>query len=450
MTRPELRSFLGRARESTLVRNTMALYGVHLSGLVLPLVTIPYLARVLRPEGWGLVVFAQSFAAWLALLLEFGFYLSATRMIARVRGDRERVAEVVAGVQRAKGLLLLALLAAAGIGYAAVPILRENPSYLFWILSIAVAQGFSVLWYFQGMERMRGVAMAEVLARGAAAAGIFVWVRGPGDGWRVLALQALTSAVWVSLSTFWMYREVRWVRVGWHAAVEMIRSASGLFLFRSTAGAYNQANPFILGLLAGPQAVGFFGGAERVVRAATSLIQPVSQALYPRMSHLAQRDPREAARLIRTSLLLVGGLGAAIGAVLAVGAPFWVGILLGEGYGAAVPVLRLLALLPPVVAVGTVLGIQWALPMGYDRPFYALVFGAAALNVALAVLLAPMYGARGMAAAVVVAEAMVAIGLVGLSLRKDRGLWARDAERPRHRFPRRGGLAPEVVVGAEE
>lgn len=429
MTLRGLGPLVRRARASTLVQNAAALYGVHAAGLLLPLVTIPYLARVLRPEGWGLVVFAQSFAAWLALLLEFGFYLSATRMIARARDDRRRVAEVVAGVQRAKGLLLLVLLAAGAVAYVAVPTLRAHPGYLAWVLFIAVAQGFSVLWYFQGMERMRGVAAVEVLAKVAATVGIFAWVRGPEDGWRVLALQAVTSALWVGLTTRWMYREVRRVRVGWRAAVEMLRAAFGLFLFRSTAGAYNQANPFILGLLAGPQAVGFFGGAERVVRAATGLIQPVSQALYPRMSHLALRDPREAGRLIRTSLLLVGGLGVAIGAVLAVGAPLWVRILLGEGYEAAVPVLRFLALLPPLVAVGTVLGIQWALPMGHDRPFYALVFGAAALNVTLAALLAPRYGALGMAGAVILAEGSVAAGLVVLSLRKGSGPWAREPER---------------------
>ena len=61
--------------------NATALYAAHIAGLVVPLLTIPYLARVLRPTGWGLVVFAQSFGAWLALVMEYGFDLSGTRAV---------------------------------------------------------------------------------------------------------------------------------------------------------------------------------------------------------------------------------------------------------------------------------------------------------------------------------------------------------------------------------
>ena len=87
--------------------NATALYTAHVLGLIVPLLTIPYLARVLRPSGWGLVVFAQSFGAWLALVLEYGFDLSGTRAVARVRSDPQRLPEVVAGVQGAKMLMVL-------------------------------------------------------------------------------------------------------------------------------------------------------------------------------------------------------------------------------------------------------------------------------------------------------------------------------------------------------
>lgn len=439
-----------RLRRSSLFQNTAALYGIHAAGLLVPLVTVPYLARVLRPEGWGLVVFSQSFSAWLALVLEYGFYLSATRLIARVRDDRTRVAEVVAGVQGAKTLLLLFILAAGLLARAWVPVFRESPSYLLWAWLFAVMQGFSPFWYFQGMERMRAAALLEVLAKVLATIGVFLLVRQPSDGWLVLALQAVAGMFSAVVMTHWMYREIPLTRPRLRPSVCMLRDTAGLFMFRSASGLFVQANSFILGLLATAQVVAYFGAAERVIRAAINLIHPASQAIYPRISHLAASDREEAGRLLRLSLLLVGGLGLLMGLVAAVAAPLLIRLLLGPGYEAAVPVLRVLALLAPIIALGTVLGIQWALPMGLDRPFYAFVVAAGIINVLLALVLAPRWGAVGMAVSVVVADSVVTGGLLWLARHKGREIWRmrpRQVRRPRGPI---AGRAGRTVPSASE
>jgi PST family polysaccharide transporter len=425
----ELASPFGRLRKSVLVRNTAALYGVHFANLLLPLVTVPFLARVLRPEGWGVVVFAQSFAAWSGLILEYGFHLSGTRRIATARGNREELTAVVAGVQGAKLILLLVLTTVTVLAYLTIPTFRSHPVHLFWAWLLAVGQGASPFWYFQGIERMKAAASLEVMAKVLATAGIFLLVRGPEDGWMVLALQALAALFWAGVATRWIYAELPFIRMTLDRAVSMLREGAVLFAFRGASGLYMQANGFVLGLLSNAATVAYFGGAERVIRAAIGLIQPVSQALYPRLSQLMRSDRLAALRLLRTSLLVVGGLGIAVGAAAAVGAPFLVEVLLGPGYVAAIPVLRLLAILAPIVALGTVAGIQWALPMGYDRQFLIFVMAGGALNLIGAAFLVPRYGAVGMGVAVVIAEAAVLAALLGLAWREGGGSWrGRDRE----------------------
>jgi PST family polysaccharide transporter len=195
----------------------------------------------------------------------------------------------------------------------------------------------------------------------------------------------------------------------------MLVETVGLFLFRSASGVYTFANSFILGMFAEARVVAYYGGAERLVRAGISLLDPLSQALYPRMSHLALNDPTRARRLVRISLLLMGTIGAVGGASLAFLAPVLVRLLLGAGYESVIPVLRVLAMLLPLIAVGTVLGVQWALPMGLDRPFYRIVVSAGILNVVLAIFLVPRYGALGMASSVVFTETFVVLGLLALT-----------------------------------
>ena len=416
-------ALLRRAAASSIAQNAGALYAIQIAGFIIPLLTVPYLARVLRPTGWGTVVFAQSFAAWLSLVLEYGFSLSATRMIARRRDDPEYVAQVVAGVQGAKWLLMVPVLAVSALAWYAAPAFQAQPEYLLWSVAIAAVYGLSPFWYFQGIEQMKQPALIEVAARIAATVGIFGLVTRADDGWVVLFLQAATGMVWVGLTTWWMYRKVPYVRPTVRASWEMLRSAAGLFVFRAAAGVYTFANSFILGMLASRGAVAYYGGAEKVIRAAISLLGPVSQALYPRVSHLVASDQDRAGWLIRISLLVVGAAAAVFGACIAVAAPLIVRLLLGPEYEPAVPVLRVLAALLPIIAVGTILGVQWALPMGLDRPFTALVVGAGALNILLAILLAPRYGAMGMAISVVAAESSVVIGLLFLIRSKGRDVW---------------------------
>jgi polysaccharide transporter, PST family len=438
------RLILGRLRRSSLAQNAAALYAAHVAGLILPLLAIPFLARVLRPEGWGMVVFAQSFAAALTLVLEYGFYLSATREIARKRDDREELARIVAAVQSAKLLLLGGVTLLVVAAYFAIPLFREHPAHLAWAWGLAAAQGFSAYWYFQGVERLRLPALTEVVAKAGATAMLFLLIRTPGDGWMVLAIFAVPTAAWALFTNLWIYRELPRLPLRVGAGARMLRETVRLFVFRAALGSYVAANSFILGALATPQVVGFFAGAERLIRGAINLIHPATQAIYPRISNLVVNDRGQAARLLGWSLLAVGGLGLVMGLTAAIAAPLLVRVLLGPGYEAAVPVLRALSVLPPIIAVGTVLGLQWALPTGLDRPYFRLVITGAVVNVALAILLVPRFGALGMAGAIITAECLVTGGLLVLVWLHGREMWGAAV---RGVMPGRGTVAAEPGVG---
>ena len=416
------KGFLGRF-QSKLAGDAAALSLAHVLGLVVPFLTVPYLARVLRPEGFGLLLFAQSFGLWLVLVIEFGFDLSGTRIVSRIRENPTRLAEVVLGVQSAKMLALLLTIPFVVAAFIAVPLFRDNPVYLLWGFLFAAARGLSPNWYFFGQERMIAPAFLEAGGKVIAAIGVFLLVKIPEDGWRVLALQALGMGAAVAYMTRWMYSEVSWVRPSLRAGFHMLKKSAGIFVFRGSSGLYMQANAFVLGLLTNPAVVGLFGGAERIIRAGISMLQPLSQAFFPRLSHSAVKDLEEAGRLLGLSLVWIGGLSLIMGATSFLAAPILVNILLGPGYESAVPILQALSVLVPIIGVGTVFGIQWALPLGFELPFSGLVVLAGALNLVLAFLLVPRFGGMGMASSVVSAEALVACGLVVVFLRKGGSLW---------------------------
>jgi PST family polysaccharide transporter len=392
-----------------LVQNALSLYGVQIATYVVPLVTIPYLARVLGVAGWGLVAIAQGFGSYIGILGEYGFSLSATREIARHRDDRSKLANIFAGVLGAKMVLVAASFPLAILAGRWVPVFREHPSLLWAGMFWALAQGFSVMWYFQGLERMRLVAALDISAKALATVGVFLVVRRPEDGWRVLVLQGcgflLSSAIGLSLA----YREVPFRLPSWASVWESLRMGWSMFLFRSSVSLYTAGNAFILGLFVSPEFVGYYAGAEKISRAFLGILNPISQTLYPRLSHLVSHAQSRAARLARISIAIMGAAGTAIGILVFLLAPIIVRMVLGIHFGPSVPVLRLLALLVPLVAIGNVLGIQWMLPLGMDRVFNKIILAAGFINLILALILAPVYTEIGMAWAVLVAEAFVSV-----------------------------------------
>jgi PST family polysaccharide transporter len=395
----------------SLARNALALFGGQLVGMVGPMLTIPYLARVLGPEAWAPILVAQGLANWLMLVLEFGFDLSGTRAVARARTAPETMSDVVNGTQSAK-LLLAPIAALIALGaFMFIPALRGSPALTAWTLAFAVLRGLSPLWFFQGIERVQGAVLVDALTKAGAAAGVLALVHSPSDGWRVLALQAVFAALSLAILTRRLWQTVPFTGFDLGGALRTLRSGGKIFACRASSGVYIQANAVILSALASASTVAFFGGAERIIRAAINLLQPLTQAFLPRVSFLQSADPAAARRTIRHSLVGLGLIGAVMGTTALVGAPLLVRIFLGAGYESAVPVLRLFSALPLLVSINTVLGVYWALPFGHDRAFLVALVSAGLVNIAVAAIAVPRMGAIGMAVAAVAAEVMVLLQL---------------------------------------
>jgi PST family polysaccharide transporter len=404
-------SFVGRLVSHPVVQNAAALYGVQFAGYVLPLVSIPYLARVLGPAGLGYVAIAQGFGAYIRLVVEFGFDLSATRAVATNRDDQEEVARLLSAVIGAKVVLIVAVVVVAGFAQLAVPIFRDHPLLLWWGVFSAVAQASDFLWFHQALERVVWPAVIDIGLRAMGVLAIFFVIHHPGDAPTVLALQgagaALSALVLLALGS----RAARPRLPRRREVTAVLRDGAGVFLFKGAVTLYTSGNAFLLGLLSTPDAVGVFSGADRLSRAVLGVYDPFAQALYPRMSRLVAEAPDRAAQAARRAFIFFTSSAVVIAAIGIVVAPRAVRILLGSDFHASVKPLRIMLGLVPLIAMSNVLGVQWMLPLGLERLLNRVILLAAALNVALALLLAPRYGATGMAEAVFASEAAVTIGL---------------------------------------
>jgi PST family polysaccharide transporter len=399
---------------SGVARNAASLYLLHLANYVLPLITVPYLVRVLGPAGYGAVTFSQSLIAYLMLFVEYGFDWSATRIISVHRENTKVVSYTALHVWAAKGLLCVVSLGMLALLVALVPKLWEVRWLLLALYGLVLGNALLPTWLFQGMERMAATALINVAMRLVVLVGVFGLVRRPEDAVVYAGLMgggslaAGLAGIALAIRMFNLKR----TRASWADILQTLREGWVLFLSRASVSLYTSGNAFILGMLTNHIAVGYYSAAEKIVKSVLGLLGPVAQAAYPRFSKLAAESRERTVQWSRRMLIGMGGLGFLLMVCVIWGAPLISVLLLGPGFAPSIAVMRVLAPVIFLVALSNILGVQLMLPLGEDRAFTLILFGAGLLNVMFAMLLAPAWGALGMAIAVSTSELLVTAAMV--------------------------------------
>lgn len=386
------------------LRSAAALSVIQLANQLIPLVSIPYLASVFGPEGWGRLAIAQSFGLYLTTVLEYGFNLSATREIAAAH-DPAQVAGITGRVLAAQtGLYLLGALLAAVI-LPQFAIFRADPWLIVTTLIWVLPQGISLQWLFQGLDRLPLLATASLAARLLGLVGVLTCVRSPQDLALAQLVQALPSILFLAGAGAYLLRQTGLARPRFGEVWRTLRDGFLLFVYRAGVNVHAAAMAFLLGCVAPPEVVGYYAGAERLAKAALSFLDPLTLTLFPRLSALAGARQRALAWRGAGALLVTGSL---LGVALWIGAPYLVYYLLGARFAPAVDVLRILAALGPLTALSQALGPAWLLAARGDRHFVAVVLGVASFVLALMFWTAPR--AAGMAWLMVLTQALLAVG----------------------------------------
>lgn len=414
-----LKRVWGRLRHP-ISQNVVALYGVQIGNMLVPLVTLPYVSRVLEPSGFGVVVFGQGVSFVLAGLIGWGFDAWGTREAAELREHRGRLSGLVADVLGARGLLAIASVPVTIAIYLLQDDLHGSPDILALAWVAAVANGLTPTWFFVGLERLRLVAAVGLALRIAGAALTFVLVQDTDDAWIVLALYAGASVGVMIFQTGLLYRTVAYVRPRLRASAGAIRAASTLFAASASIAMFTSMNVVILGLFVSSAQVAYFGAAERVLRAATQTLGPIGAAVYPRIAYLVSTEAnRRALQLLFISGTILLGAGVAISLLLAGLAPQIIRLIFGPDFGPSVEILRIMSVILPFTICTVTAGV-WLMVMRRDSLIVRAVAFGGLVNIVLACILVPAHGADGMAISVLAAEISMAVLSVVLATRAQR------------------------------
>jgi PST family polysaccharide transporter len=402
------------ARRGQLKRNLLSLFVEHGANYVLPIITIPYLLRVLGSGNFGRLAFSQALISYFSILSEYGFNLSATKRVAAIGDDPEQLSRFSLSVFLIKFILMLVcfIIMLAIVWF--IPALHTDMTlYIASFLSVIGGVIFPT-WLFQGLERMSQIVITSLLARAVTVAAIFAFVRRPEDYRLAAGIQA-SSTVISGLATSFLLPTLVFRHSckipSWADIKQTLSDGWHLFVSNVSVTLYTNSNVFVLGLLATPGIVGQFSAAEKLVKATVSLFSPVSQAVYPHIARQSEESSDDALKITRRLLLLQGSFTLAVSTGLLLWARPIILVIFGNSFSSSIILVQMMAFLPFIIGVSNVLGIHMMLNFGLTRAFSRIAISLGLINITLLFILVPRLQAIGAAMSAVLSEVVVTLAM---------------------------------------
>lgn len=392
-------------------RNVLSLYALYFANYASSLLTLPYLARTLRPSAFGLLAASQAYAWCIQMIVEYGFNFSGTKAAQVRRKDKEALGQLIGDIHGAKVLLFVACCCLT-LGTARfIPAFRTVPQLLFFSLLFGLAQGFTPVWIYQGIDRMKLYTVLDSAIRLGSTLAIFEIVRSPADTGLAMGAQAIGSCVSTVIGLVIAWRQIPFRMASLKGIKERLLEGSSFFVYRLTYNVQMYANPLLLSFFAAPRFVAFYSGPERLAKFFLGTIGPFSEGVYPYLSRKFDESHDGGKKIAMYSLLVTASVTLCISAGLFITAPWFIPLVLGKNFSEAIPVIRVLAFLPFVAGIVNSLGIQWMIPMGLSKKYNTITLSSFALHVGLSSVLCSRWQHLGMASSVILSQAISAVAM---------------------------------------
>lgn len=374
--------------------------------VLLPIITAPYISRVLGASKMGIYSYTYSVAYYFLLAAKLGLDNYGNRSISRVRDDKDKINQVFSSIYYFQ--FFIACIAI--IGYI---------GYLFFIsnnLTIAVIQIlwvigaiFDVNWLFYGLENFKVVVFRNTVVKVLAAIMILLLVRKSSDLWIYTLIMGGSALIGFLVTWPFVLKQVRLVYVKKQDVFKHFKQILILFIPVIAISVFTVLDKIMLGKLSSFSQVGFFEGAEKILIAPKGVIGALGIVMLPRMASLyGENNLKQKNKYIELSLSFAIVLSIAfMFGLIAISSNF-VPFFYGIKFKPTIILLSIMAITLPFYSIGNVIRTQMLIPSMRDAPYVVSVILGAIINVIINLILIKPLGAVGAVVATLCAEIIVA------------------------------------------
>jgi len=372
-----------------LISNFISLLSMQGVNYILPLLTMPYLFRVLGVEKYGLVAFALSVIMFFNVLVEYGFNLSATREVSTYYNDKQKLIEIYSLILSAKFLLILISLFILTLLIIFVDkFLLEWELFYITFLTV-IGNALFPIWFFQGIEEMKYISYLNIFAKLFFTAGIFIFIHSPEDYLYQPLLNGL-GFIFVGIYAIYFINKkykIYFVFQPLNKVLKKLKEGWNIFLVEFMPNLYNNFSTFLLGMTSSMESVGYYSLAMNIISVFNRIIYTLRNVTYPYLN-------KNYEKFMKITKLMIG-VGFLLSFIIFTTSYSLMPLIFGEKVYKSIELIYILGMSPLIFSVTLSYGSNRLLLLGYDKSYRNIVLKTSLLGLFFTLITVPFYGIYG-------------------------------------------------------
>jgi len=278
-----------------------------LTNYLVPLITIPYIVRIIGAGKFGIISFIQAVIYYFLIIVDYGFDISATQKVAQNRGSKSELNKIFSSVMLIKFSLMIVSICILLFAYLVFDKVQEYHIIYIFSFGLIPAQTMQAIWFFTGIEEMKYLNYTNLIAKLGYLAGILFFITEANDYFLIPAVSSASLLLSGIVSLFIIYTKFG-IRFKWPVPEQLLTSLKDgwhVFISNFSINLYRNSNVFILGLVAGDNIVGYYSASEKIIKVIQSIFTPITRVLYPFISRKRIEAPSKSLKAIKILILFI-------------------------------------------------------------------------------------------------------------------------------------------------
>jgi O-antigen/teichoic acid export membrane protein len=376
--------------------------------ILYPVLSFPYVARVLGPSGIGKVQFVTTLALYFTLIAALGVPIYGIREIAKVRSEKLALSKTFSELFMLNVVSSLAMLLVYLITIQ-LPYFQNGYSFFFFGSIIVLFGPLSIDWFYQGIEEFNVIAIRSFIVKFAAIILLYAFVKTKDDGTKYLLISIFSIVGNSILNVGFVRSKVRLTFENLNFK-RHLRPLLLIFGFCLATSMYTMLDVVLLGFLSNDTVLGYYTAGVKLVKVSIPFVTAIGVALMPRISKdLQEKNLENFYFLIRKSFDFISLISIPACALMYLYSYELINLFSGKAFEKAIPTMQILSILPLIIGFGYLYGIQILVASGRDKQILISVTAGMFISVFLNFLLIPLLGQNGAALSNVVCECAVTL-----------------------------------------
>lgn len=383
--------------------NFLSLFSVQGLNILLPLLTLPYLFRILGAEKFGLIAFAFATITFFRVFVDYGFQLYATREISQNMNDKNKTIEIFNTILSAKIILLIfSFLILTFLILFFEKFSNEWILFYFTFLFV-IGETIFPVWFFQGVEDMKYIGYLNLFAKIFFTIGIFIFIQNEGD-YIIQPLLNGLGMIFIGIYSLFIINKKYNISFKFESIKnikKVLINSWNIFITQLMPNLYNNFSTFLLGFFTTMENIGYFSLATKIIDVANSIVTIIRNVTFPHLIKDYSKFKQITKFMIIIAFIITIGIFSTSNIILPP--------IFGEKVYSSITIIYILAFSPILLAISSSFGANKLIILKRDKEYRKIIINISILGFIGTWIFIPIWGIIGASINLIIIRGLISL-----------------------------------------